>query len=48
MDAVKTGKFIRMLRTEKGITQKDLAETLHVSNAAISKWETGVSQTKGY
>lgn len=41
MDAVKTGDFIRELRMEKEITQKQLAEKLHVSNAAVSKWENG-------
>lgn len=41
MDAVKTGKLIREVRGEKKITQKELAEMLHVSNAAISKWENG-------
>lgn len=29
------------LRKEKGMTQKDLAEKLNVSDKAISRWETG-------
>ncbi|MBS4982519.1 MAG: helix-turn-helix transcriptional regulator [Lachnospiraceae bacterium] len=33
---------------EHGITQKELAEKLNVSDKTISKWETDVSQTKGY
>ncbi|MFI3166292.1 MAG: helix-turn-helix transcriptional regulator [Bacillota bacterium] len=37
----KIGKFILMLRQEKGITQKELAEKLDVTNKAVSKWETG-------
>ena len=41
MDAKKTGKLIRVVRTELNITQKELAEKIHVSNAAVSKWENG-------
>ncbi len=41
MDAKKTGKLIRCVRTERGITQRELAEKIHVSNAAVSKWENG-------
>ncbi len=41
MDYEKTGKLIRTIRTEKGITQKELAEKIQVSNAAVSKWENG-------
>lgn len=48
MDADKTGKFIAACRRAKGLTQKALAEKLGVTNKAVSKWETGVSQTKGY
>ena len=29
-------------------TQRELAEKLGVSDKTISKWERGVSQTKGY
>ena len=35
-------------RKELGITQQVLAKKLHVSNQAVSKWENGVSPTKGY
>ena len=45
MDPKKTGEFIALLRKDKGMTQKDLAEKLNVSDKAISRWETGVSQT---
>ena len=37
------GENIRRLRREKGITQEVLAERLHVSAAAVSKWERGDS-----
>lgn len=41
MDPVKTGELVRQLRTEKELTQKQLAERLHVSAKAVSKWECG-------
>ncbi len=41
MDAEKTGKLIRELRTEKGLTQQELASHLKVSPTAVSKWENG-------
>lgn len=41
MDNVKTGLLIAQVRKEKGYTQKDLAEKIGVSNATVSKWETG-------
>ncbi len=43
MDAKETGRFICLLRKEKGLTQSALAEMLNVSNRTVSKWETGVS-----
>lgn len=39
MDANKTGALIRQLRMEKGMTQRELAGRLCVSEQAISKWE---------
>ena len=33
------GKFICELRKAKGMTQKDLAELLNVSDKTISRWE---------
>ncbi len=36
-----TGITVRQLREKKGITQKDLADILCVSDKTISKWETG-------
>ena len=41
-------KRIRDLREDKDLTQKELAEQLYVTESAVSKWERGVSQTKGY
>lgn len=41
MDQVKTGKLIRQLRTQMGLTQKEIAWQLHVSDKAVSKWECG-------
>ena len=32
---------LQLLRKQKGLTQEELAEFLHVSRAAISKWESG-------
>ena len=42
MDSAKTGALIRKLRREKGMTQRQLAEKLHVSDKAVSKWERGM------
>lgn len=41
MDNIKFGKFIRESRQGKGLTQKQLAEKLHVSDKTVSKWENG-------
>ena len=41
----KVNTMIKLLRTEKGINQEQLAEQLHVTRQAVSNWETGVSQT---
>ena len=45
MDPTKLGALLKILRTEKGLTQEQLAEHLNVSNRTVSRWETGVSQT---
>lgn len=41
MDAKKIGTFIAELRKEQNLTQSQLAEKLHVTDKAISKWERG-------
>ena len=41
MDRYVTGAVIRKLRESKKITQEELAERIHVSGKAVSKWETG-------
>lgn len=43
IDKQKFGAFVAMLRKEKGITQKELAERLFISDKAVSKWETAAS-----
>lgn len=43
MDYVKTGQLIARARREKGMTQRDLADRLHITDRAVSKWERGVS-----
>lgn len=41
MDQIKIGKFIAEQRKQKGLTQMQLAETLGITDRAISKWENG-------
>lgn len=38
---IKTGKFIALLRQEKGMTQEELGERLGITNKTVSRWETG-------
>lgn len=35
---------IREVRLEKGLTQKDLANQLNITNACVSSWETGKTE----
>ena len=48
MDNNKIGKYIASHRKEKGLTQQELGDKLFVTDKAVSKWERGVSPTKGY
>lgn len=41
MNSYVTGAMIKKLREEKKLTQEELAQKLHVSGKAVSKWETG-------
>lgn len=43
MDQKKIGNFIAKLRKEKGMTQRELADILCVSDKTVSKWECGNS-----
>mgnify|MGYP000919063340 FL=1 len=43
MDNRQIGRFIAECRKEKGLTQRELGERLHVTDRAVSKWETGKS-----
>lgn len=43
IDNQKFGDFLLQLRKKHGMTQKDLAERLFVSDKAVSKWERGLS-----
>ena len=43
MDQSKIGRFIAAKRQGLGLTQRQFAERLSVSDKTISKWETGVS-----
>lgn len=43
IDNQRFGAFIAQLRREQGMTQKELAEKLFVSDKAVSKWERGLS-----
>lgn len=42
------GNNIKRIRQNKGVTQEQLGDSIGVSGQAVSKWENGVSQTKGY
>lgn len=42
MDNSKTGLFVREMRKEKNMTQKDLASQLNITDRAVSKWERGL------
>lgn len=41
MNTIKSGKFLLELRKEKGLSQKEVADILEVSDKTISKWECG-------
>ena len=37
------GEIIAHLRKEKGLTQKELADQLHITDKAVSKWERNLA-----
>ena len=41
MEQIKIGKFLKAIRMEKNLTQRQVAESLGVSEKTVSKWETG-------
>ena len=43
MNAVEVGERIASLRREKGLTQKELAGKIFVTDKAVSKWERGLN-----
>ena len=43
MEKAQFGSFVAENRKSLGLTQKDLAEKLHVTDKAVSKWERGLS-----
>ena len=45
MDREKLGGFIAQRRKELKLTQRELADAIHVTDKAVSKWERGISQS---
>ena len=41
MDQVKTGRFLKELRKERGMTQEQLAEKFGITSRTVSRWENG-------
>lgn len=43
MDQEKVGRFIKEIRKQNGLTQKEFADRLGVTYQAVSKWENGIN-----
>lgn len=43
-----TKDVLKNIRVKNNLTQDEMAEKLSVTRQAVSRWENGVSQTKGY
>ena len=43
IDQIKIGKFIAAKRKEKSLTQAEVAESLGITDRAVSKWERGLA-----
>lgn len=43
MNSENIGQFIALLRKERQMTQRDLAQRLNITDKAVSKWERGLS-----
>ena len=43
MDASRTGRFICESRKKLGLSQRELADMLNITDKAVSKWERGLS-----
>lgn len=41
MDAKEFGAFLAQVRRERNMTQAELAQQLHVTDKAVSRWERG-------
>lgn len=41
MEQIKIGQFLKAIRKEKKLTQRQIAESLGISEKTVSKWETG-------
>ena len=41
MEQIKIGRFIAEVRKAQGLTQRQLADALSISDKTVSKWETG-------
>ena len=43
MEQIKIGRFIAEVRKAQGLTQRQLADALSISDKTVSKWECGGS-----